>query len=354
MTLNSHNTEPMDEPLVSVVTPVYNGEQYLRECIESVLAQTYTNWEYIIVNNRSTDRSLEIAREYATKDKRNRVYSNEQFLSIMVNHNAALDRMSPDSKYCKVLSADDWIFPNCIAEMVRAAEMHPSIGLICAYALEGRNVTMTGLPYPSTFLKGREICRSTILGGPYVFGSPTTVLIRADLIRKRHPFYTETNVHGDFESCVDILQESDFGFVHQILSYVRLHEKNMTSAVQNLESFFISYLEVVTKYGPVYLTKDEWANTSRDYLTKYYGILARNVLRRRDDQFWNFQRKKMLELGYTLDKGRLARAVFREILIDFLHPWSTFRAIRKWWLKPLNRALRKRDPQAGGRTVSDR
>ena len=51
------------EPLVSVVTPVYNGEKYLEECIESVLNQTYKNWEYIILNNCSTDRTLEIAEQ---------------------------------------------------------------------------------------------------------------------------------------------------------------------------------------------------------------------------------------------------------------------------------------------------
>jgi len=56
-----------EPPLVSIVTPVYNGEPYLAECIESVLAQTYPNWEYIIQNNCSTDRTLEIASEYGKK-----------------------------------------------------------------------------------------------------------------------------------------------------------------------------------------------------------------------------------------------------------------------------------------------
>jgi glycosyltransferase involved in cell wall biosynthesis len=53
-----------NEPFVSIITPVYNGEAYLRECIESVLAQTYSNWEYIVVNNCSTDGTLRIAEGY--------------------------------------------------------------------------------------------------------------------------------------------------------------------------------------------------------------------------------------------------------------------------------------------------
>ena len=57
-------------PLVSVVTPVYNGGKWLRECIESVIAQRYQNWRYTIVNNRSTDDTLEIAEHYARQDAR--------------------------------------------------------------------------------------------------------------------------------------------------------------------------------------------------------------------------------------------------------------------------------------------
>ena len=69
-------------PLVSVVTPVYNGAAYLSECIESVLAQTYTNWEYIIVNNCSTDRTRDIASHYAQQDTRIRLHNNDDFLSL--------------------------------------------------------------------------------------------------------------------------------------------------------------------------------------------------------------------------------------------------------------------------------
>src|SRR5579862_8074133 len=93
------------QPLVSIVTPVYNGAEYLSECIESILAQTYQNWDYTIVDNRSTDRSLEIARRYAQNDSRIRVHSNQEFLSVIANHNAALRQISSNSKYCKLVFA---------------------------------------------------------------------------------------------------------------------------------------------------------------------------------------------------------------------------------------------------------
>src|ERR1700722_1459160 len=137
------------QPLVSIVVPVYNEVQYIAECIDSLLAQTYQNWECIIANNSSTDGSGEIGRKYAAKDARIRVHDNEQFLRAVPNFNQSLRRISSGSKYCKVVFADDWIFPECLERMVAVAEEHSSIGIVGAYGLQGSQVVWTGLPYPS-------------------------------------------------------------------------------------------------------------------------------------------------------------------------------------------------------------
>jgi glycosyltransferase involved in cell wall biosynthesis len=92
-------------PLVSIVTPVYNGEPYLKACIESVLTQSYNNFEYVILNNCSSDKTLEIASGYAARDHRVTVHSNEQVLPIIANHNKAFSLINPMSRYCKVVSA---------------------------------------------------------------------------------------------------------------------------------------------------------------------------------------------------------------------------------------------------------
>src|SRR5712664_3992737 len=104
----------MTTPRVSVLTPVYNGARYLSQCIDSVRNQRYSNWEYIIVNNCSTDATLDIVARYAAIDSRIKVINNPTFVGVIENHNIAFKLISPDSQYCKVVSADDWIAPDCI------------------------------------------------------------------------------------------------------------------------------------------------------------------------------------------------------------------------------------------------
>ncbi len=129
-------------PLVSVVTPVFNGAKYLRPCIESVLAQTYDRWDYTIVDNCSTDGSLAIAQEYAEAHPQISVRSNEQFVGAIENHNRAFRSISPEAKYCKLLSADDWMYPECISKLVDLAERHPSVGIVGSYSAndDGRSL----------------------------------------------------------------------------------------------------------------------------------------------------------------------------------------------------------------------
>src|SRR4029453_14575342 len=105
-------------PLVSVVTPVYNSGEFLRECIESVLSQTYENWEDTLPNNASTDGTLDIAEEYRRRDSRIRVFSNETLLPNIASHNKAFGLISENSKYCKVVSGDDWIYSECLEKMI--------------------------------------------------------------------------------------------------------------------------------------------------------------------------------------------------------------------------------------------
>lgn len=327
--------EQQDKPLVSVVTPVYNGEKYLAECIESVLAQTYTNWEYVIVNNCSTDRTLEVVQHYAQREARIQVHNNTTFLDLIPNWNHALRQISGASEYCKVVHADDWIFPDCLTQMVRVAEAHPNVGLVGSYGLTGRRVEMDGLPYPSTVVSGEEICRAFMfhiakLGGLWVFGSPTSTLIRSDLIRKRDAFYNEDNFHADTEVCCDILQETDFGFVHQVLTYTREHIERQTTSSVYFYKNILSELMILLKYGPLCLDEHEYARCQKRAFKWYYQTLAKSVLLRKGREFWQYHSDKLKSVGHPLSLTRLGLALGTELGSLVLNPASTYEKLLRW------------------------
>src|SRR6267378_1764711 len=147
------------EPFVSVVTPFYNTAAYLPQCIESVLGQSYRNFEYVLVDNCSSDDSLAIATKYAAADSRIRIVNNSEFLGQVANYNHALRQISPESRYCKMVQADDWIYPQCLAEMVQVGEAHPTVGIVGAYTLLQTVAFLDGLSHSQSFISGRELCR---------------------------------------------------------------------------------------------------------------------------------------------------------------------------------------------------
>jgi glycosyltransferase involved in cell wall biosynthesis len=328
-----------DAPLVSVVTPVYNGEEFLPQCIESVLAQTYRNWDFTLVNNCSTDGTLRICEKYAALDPRIRVITNSSFLKIIENHNRAVSCLSPQAKYCKVLFADDWLFPNCLQELVANAEQNPSVGLVSSYALAGDRVLWTGLPFPSHVVKGREICRRKLAGGIDVFGTPSAQLIRAELVRKRGKLYNESNLHADTEACLNVLQESDFGFVHQVLSYSRPRPNSNDTFARSFDSHILGMLAIFLRYGPTYLDQDEYRHYLRKRLKEYHRVLARNVLRCRSAEFWRYHSETLSACGAKIDWLQLAASLPHEVIAMLRHPIRSLMDLMRWWSEAFKRAV---------------
>ena len=322
--------EVSERPLVSVVTPVYNGEPYLVECIESVLSQTYSNWEYIIVNNCSKDRTLEIAQEYAKKDSRIRVHNNHEFVGVIANHNIAFGLIAPKSKYCKVVSADDWILPECLTEMVRLAEANPTVGIVGSYQLSGggsnwRNwrVRWAELPFPNYVIQGRELCRLQLLGGPYVFGTPTSTLYRSDLVKRGNGFYPNTTPEADTSACYRCLQQTDFGFVHQVLSYERVHDNTISKTAKDLNAYLPSKINDLLAYGSYCMTQSEVETRLKELLEDYYRFLAIGAVNLRGKEFWTYHQGRLKEFGYPLSWLKLCKAVSLKLLDLLLNPKQT-------------------------------
>ena len=315
------------QPLASVVTPVHNEAKYLGECIESVLAQTYREWEYIIVDNCSTDGSGDIARRYAAKDRRIRVVVNQEFLPAIQNHNLALRQISAESKYCKVVLGDDWIFPECLERMVAAAEEHPSVGIVSAYVLEGREVKCTGLPYPSALISGRDICRKDLLEKVYAIGSPSTVLYRADLVRSHDPFYNEANIHADTEACFALLKACDFGFIHQVLTFTRLRPESRSAMSTQVQTCLASRLHVLLTYGRDFLSCEELEACLKRHISEYYRFLGKSLILGREGQLWEYHKRQLAQAGVGFSWLRLTMGTMATLYDATLNPKDTIQKL---------------------------
>ena len=120
----------MDTPLVSIISPAYNHEKYMRQCIESVQAQTYFNWEMLILNDGSTDQTAFIAQSFARTDFRIKVFTqpNKGVFKLAETYNLGVSLAK--GKYIAILECDDLWMPDKLKRQVAVLEQDPSV-ILC-------------------------------------------------------------------------------------------------------------------------------------------------------------------------------------------------------------------------------
>lgn len=123
----------MNDPLVSVIIPLYNSTAFLPKCLDSVLGQSWTKLEVILVDDGSTDGTLALCEQYQRQDPRITVLHQENQGSSAAR-NAGLDRAA--GQYVTYMDGDDWADREHIADLVRGLEGHNADCAICGYRLE--------------------------------------------------------------------------------------------------------------------------------------------------------------------------------------------------------------------------
>jgi glycosyltransferase involved in cell wall biosynthesis len=326
-TLRSGTTQPN----VTVVTPVFNGAQFLGEAIESVLSQTYSNWRYLIVDNCSTDDTLAIARRYAARDARIRVVRTAPHLPIMQHWNRALALIAPDTVYTKELHADDILLPACVAEMVALLEDHPTAAVVGSYILYDTAVEHAGVPFGSRLLKGRDVTRRTLLGGWYLFGSPSSIMVRTSAAREIGPrFYDEALRHADVDACYRLLESHDFGFIHQILSATRTHPASITrNFAASYNTIALEHFCFLMRYGPRYFDMETYGRVYRIARRRYRRQFARRLVGGGGAPYWRFHREHLARFGYRLSGIDAAAGALSEILLSITDTRHAARSVGK-------------------------
>lgn len=117
--------------MISIVLPVYNAQEYIHRCISSIQGQTYGNWELIIIDNGSTDKSYEICREYSREDRRIEVLHQYQNKGVSVARNLGLERIG--GEFFTFIDADDWIKPDYLERLLKIQKEYHSDMIVCGY-----------------------------------------------------------------------------------------------------------------------------------------------------------------------------------------------------------------------------
>lgn len=309
-----------DRPLVSVITPFHNTAKYLEECIESVLAQTYDNWEYILLDNCSTDESRAIAERYAAREPRIRFISSPELLDQVSNYNRALSLISPESRYCKMVQADDWIFPRCIEEMVGLAETSTEIGVVGSYTIHEDVVGHLTFPYVPVMSGKEAVSRYLTYDGGFM-GSPTCVLLRSDLVRARKPFFHARYLsYEDLEAWFDLLTRSAFGFVFQVLTFNRRSNNGFWAEIENFGPQLLHSFILIQLYGNKVMSEQEYTERFATLERRYYSMMASAKFTRKGASFWKFHLDALEKAGIEFNSGALRRALLASAAETLRHP----------------------------------
>ncbi len=279
------------------MTPFHNTAAFLGECIESVTGQSYSNFEYILVDNCSTDGSSEIAESYVRSDPRIRLIRRTSLLPQVRNYNEALAEISDASEDCKIVQADDFIFPDCLKLVVETFQRSKSIGLVSAYDLKANIVRGSGFPYRMSPIPGKEVAELYLRTGMFPFGSPTTVMYRSSIVRDQYPFFEESRLHEDTEKCMQILENWDFGFVYQVLSFLRADNESISSSVRHLQPDAIDRYIIVRRFAQRFFERPKAAAAEKYAKKEYYRKLALAGLRLRGRTFWSYHKSGLKTVG---------------------------------------------------------
>jgi len=228
----------MMKPIVSVCIPTYNGEKYLAACLESVLAQTFSDLEILIVDDCSSDDTVQVANTFARRDSRIRISVNDINLGLVGNWNHAAELAR--GTWIKFLFQDDLILPECIARMHTVAKDTETPIISCARDFIFEDGTREELRVDylnhrariqaafsgSAQWSARDFCEA-VLQSPVVWnilGEPTAVLLHRDVFRTFGWFNPRLRMLCDFEFWGRVASNTGTAHIPETLAIFRVHE----------------------------------------------------------------------------------------------------------------------------------
>ncbi len=178
---------------LSIIMTVYNGEKYVSQTIESILSQSYNSFEFIIIDDASTDNTYQICEKYSLQDNRIRLYKNKQNLWVVKTRNVLLDKISSDSKYIAIIDADDIAYPERMRKQIDFLEANSYISIIWSDIdiIDENGKSIGERIYPHTH---EDISKTIFQKSP--LAQPAVMIRKSD-------FDKVGKYNDDFERCQD-------------------------------------------------------------------------------------------------------------------------------------------------------
>lgn len=279
-------------PKVTIVLPVYNGERYLREALNSIEQQTYHDFELIIVNDASTDHSLKIAEEYAVSDPRIRVYTNEKNSKLPQSLNNGFAHAK--GELYTWTSDDNILLPNFLERMVQTFEEHPEADLVYGMQqfIDENGKVYAVRDYPKDM---DDIYVKNMVAACFMY--------RRKVQEELHGYDTGKFLVEDYDFWLRAYEKFKFYFLPEILFSYRMHPGSLTETRQ--EEIKLRVIE---------LLKEIRARTESPKIRmKIDAGISEHYMFLSDMYFWKVKNAKITNTWKHLMKNRI-HTVLRELL----------------------------------------
>lgn len=243
----------MNPPKISVCIPVYNGAEFLNIAVDSVLNQTEKDFEIIIVDNQSTDNTVELIKAY--KDPRIKLFINERNIGMIPNWNKALSYASGD--YIKILPADDLLYSDCLKKQAEVLNLDTDkkVSLVCSSRHiindAGKVLFTRKFSNRKQELTNYQAFNKVIRAGGNIVGEGGAVMFRRDILEKTGPFNSTIFYLLDLDQWFKILLHGNLFVLPDVLSAFRVSSNS--ASVQIADKQKKDYFDFIEK---IYQSKE--------------------------------------------------------------------------------------------------
>ena len=279
----------MTSPKISVICPVYKAEKYLHRCVDSILAQTFTDFELLLIDDGSPDRSGEICDEYAVKDSRVRVFHKENG-GVSSARQCGIDNMT--GEYSIHADPDDWVEPTMLEELYKKAKEKDADMVICDYYVEVKHKTKYVKQEP-TSLESEQVLRDLF---QRLHGSLWNKLIRSACYKENKIRFID-----DINLCEDLLVNIQLLMNNIVISYLGKafyyydQIENVSSITRNINLVYYNQSECVFVELKKLLGQD--ATFNKGLNNKAIALLYNLILAGSSNRLF---KEKTLNLGVNL------------------------------------------------------